>query len=275
MKKIGLALGSGGARGLAHITIFEAFEELGIFPSIISGTSVGAVIGAAIAAGFSTKEIKESIYNKLLSKTGNFWEVFKNSDFKKILDFVDVEIKPGGILKGEKFLSYLSEEIGIEKFEELKIPLSVVATNLYTREQAVFDSGDLYSAVKASYSLPGIFTPVTRNKYLYVDGGLVNPLPFDIIKEKCDVVVGINVLAKSKFKTHTEMPPAYEVLFSTFQIMQNSILSEKLKHIQPDILINTDIEDVRVFEFMKAEYIYKESKKYKSELKKKLEKFLR
>lgn len=275
MKKIGLALGSGGARGLAHIKIYEAFEELGIIPAIISGTSVGAIIGAAIAAGFSSKEIKDSIYNKLLSKTGNFWEIFKNSDIKKILDFVDVEIKPGGILKGEKFLSYLSEEIGVQKFDDLKIPLRVVATNLYTREQAVFDSGDLYSAVKASYSLPGIFTPVARNNYLYVDGGLVNPLPYDIIKEKCDIVVGVNVLAKSKFKSSKEMPPAYEVLFSTFQIMQNSILNEKLKHTQPDILINTDIEEVRVFEFMKAEYIYKESKKYKTELKKKLEKYLK
>lgn len=275
MKKIGLALGSGGARGLAHIKIYEAFEELGIIPAIISGTSVGAIIGAAIAAGFSSKEIKDSIYNKLLSKTGNFWEIFRNSDIKKILDFVDVEIKPGGILKGEKFLSYLSEEIGVQKFDDLKIPLRVVATNLYTREQAVFDSGDLYSAVKASYSLPGIFTPVARNNYLYVDGGLVNPLPYDIIKEKCDIVVGVNVLAKSKFKSSKEMPPAYEVLFSTFQIMQNSILNEKLKHTQPDILINTDIEEVRVFEFMKAEYIYKESKKYKTELKKKLEKYLK
>jgi len=274
LKKIGLALGAGGARGLAHIVILEAFEELGIQPSVVSGSSMGAIIGAAYCSGLSSAEMKNALNEKLLNKSAKLWEIFKNLEVVKLLDFVDVEVKAGGFIKGQKFINFFSQELKVETFEELKIPLKTVATNYLTKEQSVFDEGALFNPIKASYSLPGLFSPVKINKNLYVDGGLVNPLPYDILLGKCDIIVAIDVQSNTKIKTFAETPKAYEIFFTAFQIMQQSIVNEKLKTIQPDILIKTDIKDVRVLEFLKAESIYKQSQKYKEQLKRKLEKFL-
>jgi len=274
MKKIGLSLGSGGARGLAHIVILEAFDELGIKPSIISGTSVGAIIGAVYAAGKSAVEIKEAFTNNVLNKSGRFTEFLNKSRFIRAIDFVDLEFKNGGLIKGDKFLKLLSEEIAIKDFSELNIPLKVATTNFLTKEQSVFDEGKLLPTVKASYSLPGLLAPVKINNNYYVDGGMVNPLPWDIIANDCDIIVAIDVLSNSKTKSIIEMPPAYDVFFSSFQIMQHSIVNEKLKISSPDILIQTDIKDVRLLDFLKADIIFEQSEKYKLELIKQLQKLL-
>lgn len=274
MKKIGLALGAGGARGLAHIIILEAFEELGIQPSVISGSSIGAIIGAAYCAGLNSEAMRNALDEKLLNKSAKLWEIFKNLEVVKLLDFVDVEVKAGGFIKGQKFINFFAQELKLKTFEELKIPMKAVATNYLTKEQSVFDEGEIFNPIKASYSLPGLFSPVQINKNLYVDGGLVNPLPYDILRSHCDILVAIDVQSNTKVKTFTDRPKAYEIFFTAFQIMQQSIVHEKLKTVQPDILIKTDIQDVRVLEFLKAESIFKQSKKYKEELKKKLGKFL-
>jgi NTE family protein len=268
--KIGLALGAGGARGLAFIVILEAFEELGIKPSIISGASIGAIVGAAYAAGLDTKQMRAAVDELVETKNGRFWEIYKKSDLIKLLEFIDPNTKSGGILKGEKIINYFKSHVKIKKFEELKIPLLVVATNYWEKKQEVLSKGDLLSAVKASYSLPGIFTPVSRNGKLLIDGGMVNPLPFDVISEKCDLTIAIDVSAKLNNKD-AGMPPAHEVLFSAFQIMQNSILSAKLMRSTPDILIKTDIKEIRMLEFLKAKEIYKQAVPFKDQLKSKLE----
>ena len=234
--KIGLTLGAGGARGLSFIVILEAFEELGIKPSIISGASIGAIVGSAYAAGLSTKEMREAVNELVVPKNAKFWEIYKRSDIMKLLEFIDPNTKSGGILKGEKIIKYFKSHIEPKKFEELKIPLKIVATNFWDKKQEILSKGDLFSAVKASYSLPGIFTPVERNGKILIDGGMVNPLPYDIISNKCDLLVAIDVSAKPS-KKDSDMPPAHEVLFSAFQIMQNSILSAKLSRSKPDILI--------------------------------------
>ncbi len=111
------------------------------------------------------------------------------------------------------------------------------------------------------------------NHKLLIDGGMVNPLPYDIITDQCDITVAIDVSATNS-NSQNVAPPSYEVLFSAFQIMQNSIVQEKLKWKQPDILINTDIKGIRIHEFMKASIIYTESEKSKDRLKRKLEKLL-
>lgn len=268
--KIGLALGAGGARGLAFIVILEAFEELGIKPSIISGASIGAIVGAAYAAGLDSKQMRAAVDELVETKNGRFWEIYKKSDLIKLLEFIDPNTKSGGILKGEKIINYFKSHVKIKKFEELKIPLLVVATNYWEKKQEVLSKGDLLSAVKASYSLPGIFTPVSRNGKLLIDGGMVNPLPFDVISEKCDLTIAIDVSAKLNNKD-AGMPPAHEVLFSAFQIMQNSILSAKLMRSTPDILIKTDIKEIRMLEFLKAKEIYKQAVPFKDQLKSKLE----
>lgn len=270
MKKIGLALGSGGARGLAQILMFEVFEELGIMPSIISGSSIGAIMGASFASGTPSKEIKEVVDDLIFHKNSKFWQIHKRSDYTKMLNFIDFGLKPGGIIKGEKFLKVLRDKIKVETFKDLQIPLKIVSTNYWDHSQVILKKGDLHKAVISSFSLPGLFPPVEIDEKLLIDGGMSNPLPYDIIQKNCDFTIAIDVSArKDKFENGT--PPSYEILFSAFQIMQNSIVTEKLKRTKPDILINTAIKGVRVHEFMKADSIYKQSKKAKDKLKRVLE----
>jgi NTE family protein len=273
MKKIGLALGSGGARGLAHILMFEVFEELGIKPSIISGSSIGAIMGASYASGTSTKEIREVVNDLIFHKNSRFWQLHKKTEYTKMLNFLDPGLKPGGLIKGEKFLKVLRNEIKVNSFEELQIPLKIVTTEYWEHEQIILDSGDIHKAVIASFSLPGLFPPVKYDDKLLIDGGMVNPLPYDIIQDECEITVAIDVSAK-KSKSNNGIPPYFEVLFSSFQIMQNSIVNEKLKRTEPNILINTEIKDVRIHEFMKAESIFSQASKSKDLLKKKLDKLL-
>lgn len=274
MKKIGLALGAGGARGIAHLAILEALDELYIRPCVISGTSIGAIVGLFYSAGFSTSEMKKILNQIIYGTRSKFWEIHKKSDFVKYFDLLDPTIKTGGLLRGDKLASFLSTKVKVSNFNELEIPFKVLATDYYEKAQVIIDRGELLSAVRASYALPFLFAPIEREGKLLIDGGMVNPLPFDVIRNDCDITVAVDVSATNEFPGTPEIPPSYEVLFSSFQIMQSAIVNEKLKTNRPDILIKTNIKGVRVHEFMKAEEILKNSEVYKTELKKKLQKLI-
>jgi len=271
--KIGIALGSGGARGLAHIVLLEVFEELQISPAIISGSSMGALVGGAFCAGLSTRDIRESLNEILKSESSKIWNISKNFDYFKLLDFLDLGIGQGGILKGDKFYEYYKNRIGVENFNQLKIPLKVVATNYYTREQSIFDEGEILQPIKASYAVPGLLPPVKINNNLYIDGGMVNPLPYDIITDHSDFTIAIDVSSSLPFKDG-DNPPLYETFFSSFQIMQNSILSAKLKTARPNILIQVKIKNVRMMDFINSAEVLKQASEFKKELTRKLDKLL-
>jgi len=273
MKKIGIALGAGGARGLAHIIILEAFEELGIKPHIISGSSIGAIVGAAYASGMTTKEMKDSVEELILSKDFKFTEFYKKYDVFKIIDMLGVSMSTSGFFRGDRFLSYYKNKIKTYKFSELEIPLKIVATEYWNKKEHHFTSGNLVDAVRASYSLPALITPMKIKEGLYFDGGMVNPLPYDIIQKECDYVVAVDVSSKKGINLK-EIPNALDSLFAAFQIMQNSILKEKLKSSKPNIMLEIDIKDVRMFEFNKVESIWNEAKKYKKTLKNELKKLI-
>lgn len=274
MKTVGVALGAGGARGLGHLIVLEAFEELGIIPSVVAGTSIGAVIGAGVAAGLSGQEMRDAVEEIRAAKPGKMWNIYDNPDYKLALAVMDPTRETGGLLKGEKFSRLIHSKIGVDRFEDLKIPLKLVATDYWRKSEVVLERGDLLEAIRASYSMPGLFLPVKINGALLVDGGLENPLPYDVIRPHCDISVAIDVSAHMT-ASEAEMPHAYEVLFFAYQIMQNSIVREKLKHSQPDILIKTRIKDVRSLEFNKLRSIYEQAVPSKEELKRKLEKILR
>ena len=273
MKKIGLALGAGGARGLAHIKIIQAFEELGIQPAIISGTSIGAIVAVAYAAGLSSKQMIDSTREIIFGKNDKYMDFFKKSDFIKILDLLDPAIASGGFIKGEKFMKYFSEHVKTENFEELKIATKIVTTEYWSKSQRILSSGKLLPATRASYSLPAMFTPVKINGELLMDGGLVNPLPLDIIYDKCDISIGIDVSSKKSINPN-ENPSSLDILFSAFQIMQNSIMKAKLAIRAPDILIQVDIKDIRLLEFNKAETIWEQAEIFKESLKEQLKSLL-
>ena len=159
--RIGLALGSGSARGLAHVGVIRAIEDAGIEVSCIAGTSMGALIGAVHAAG-KLDELEES---------------FRDFDWKKSASFFDVVLPKSGLLDGAKVSALVRAHIHTETIEMLAKPFAAVATDIVSGEEVVIRSGDVIEAVRASISVPGIFTPVRSNGRILVDGGLTNPVP--------------------------------------------------------------------------------------------------
>jgi NTE family protein len=267
---IGIAFGAGGARGIAHLLMIEALDELGIKPSIISGSSIGAVVGAFYAAGFSAKEMR-GILNQLINpKSDSVFDFLLKSDIVKMFTMFDPQFIRSGFIKGEKFQNYMKNHLKVSRFEELKIPLKIVATDYWKKEAVIFEKGDLIQPIKASYSLPGLFTPVKIKNRVLIDGGAVNPLPFDLIMDKCEITIAIDVTA-FKAQNESEIPPTFDSVFTTYQTMQNSIIKERLKFLRPDIYIRPEIYDVRVFDFVKADSIFKQAQPAKDELKRQLE----
>lgn len=185
----------------------------------------------------------------------------------------DPQFIKSGFIKGEKFQKFLESHLKISKFEELVVPLRISATDYWNKQEIVFDKGDLLLAVRASYSIPGLFTPINMKNKILIDGGAVNPLPYDLIQKQCDITIAIDI---TSFHTvdKQEMPSTFDSVFTTYQIMQNSIIQEKLKFVRPDIYVKPRIRDVRVFDFAKADSIFEQAKPAKKELKKQLEKLL-
>jgi len=270
---IGIAFGAGGARGLAHLLMIEALDELGVRPSIISGSSIGAVVGAFYAAGFSGKEMRGILDQLINPKSDSVFDFLLKSDIVKMFTMFDPQFIRSGFIKGEKFQNYMKNHLKVSRFEELKIPLMIVATDYWKKEAVIFEKGDLIQPIKASYSLPGLFTPVKIKNRILIDGGAVNPLPFDLIMDKCDITIAIDVTA-FKAQNESEIPPTFDSVFTTYQTMQNSIIKERLKFLRPDIYIRPEIFDVRVFDFVKADLIFKQAESAKEELKRQLDKML-
>jgi len=269
MKKIGLALGGGGAKGLAHIPMLEVFDEMGIRPHRMAGTSIGSIVGALYASGIRAAKIREGVDRMVITKGDSFRDALRKRDVFKWLEFMDIEFGRGGIFKGDRFIRFLYDAMKVSTFEELEIPLRVAATDFWTSEPVILESGDLLPAVKASMGLPGVFTPVRIGDRVLIDGGGVNPVPYDILHD-CDLVVAIDVMGKMR-EHKTKVPNVVRAVLGAFDIMQNSIIAEKLKHDPPDIYIKPDVIGVDILDFYKANDIYEQSGPARRELRERLE----
>jgi NTE family protein len=241
MKRIGVALGAGGAKGLSHIAFLQALDELGVRPAVMAGTSIGAVIGGFYAAGVSGMRLEQ-----LLKDIG-----FKDL-YKIVLDFS--LLSNSGIFKGKGVEDFLSREIPAHTFAGVEIPFKVVATDFWSRREVVFDSGSLITAIRASMAMPAVFEPVLLDGAVLVDGGAVNPLPYDLIRSECDLTIAIDVSGEKTFVPGDPVPNMVESILSTFQIMQASIVQAKMKVSPPDIYVKPALSNIRVLDF----YRYKE-----------------
>jgi NTE family protein len=268
---IGLTLGAGGANGLAHILILEVFDELGLVPHAIAGSSIGSVMGALYASGNTAKEIKEVVDALVVRKNDTWKDVFLRKDLLKWLQFLDPELGRGGFISGDAFLAFLYDYIQVDCFEDLNIPMYVVATDFWDREAVVYDSGPLLSAIQGSMALPGLFTPVRRDGRVLIDGGAVNPVPYDVLPQSCQTTVAVDVSGKRSPKEDLSF---LDTIFNTFQIMQHSIVREKYTDYPPDITITPDIVDVRALDFHKADAIFEQARPAKDKLKQELETLL-
>ncbi len=255
--RIGLALGSGGARGLAHIQVIEVFDKLGLRPHRIAGSSIGAIVGALYASGLSAADLHEIIDSLTKEHDESWFEALLARDLTRWMQFIEPGAERGGIARSDAFIRFLRDKAGVTRFDELTVPLRVVATDFWSRDMVVFETGDLWPAVQASMAVPGLFEPIRHRDRVLVDGGLTNPVPFDLL-ENCDLIVAVDVLGSRTPETPDALPSSMDSLFNTFQIMQSSILTEKLKRMQPDIVVRPDIQDIRVLDFYRFEEIFKQ-----------------
>lgn len=267
--RIGIALGGGGARGLAHVLMLEVLDELGIKPYRIAGTSIGAILGALYCSGHTALDIKKLIETLLRTEKKRFAHALIQMNIAKWIDIIDPKLGKGGLVNADHFLGLLHNAISQAAFEELPIPLQVVSTDYWTGEQVVFDSGELWPAIRASMALPGVFAPVEHDGRLLVDGGIVNPLPFDLIMETCTFTIAVDVTGTMLKRVH-EKPAFFESIFRTVRIMGQAITSEKLKWQQPDILVRPLLTEIRTLDFKKFEEVYRQATPAKEELRKKL-----
>lgn len=256
--RIGLALGGGGAKGLAHVLMLEVFDELGVAPYRIAGTSIGAVMGSLYASGMSGRAIRHLIDQLTVSDEESWLGSLFSEEISRWLDFIDLKLGNGSLADSSAFIRYLGETIGLSDFSELKIPLKVVATDFWSREQVVFDKGELLPAIQASMAVPGLFEPVNYAGRVLVDGGLVNPVPYDLLLDECDVLIAVDVLG-TRTPEGSKGPGFFETTFNTFQIMQSSIMREKRERHAPDLYLQPAIENVRVLDFYKVEKIYRQA----------------
>jgi NTE family protein len=268
LKRIALALGAGGARGLAHIAVLEALDDLGVKPVAIAGSSAGALIGAAYAAGMTGKDIRRYVLS-LAHDRGEVFNRILAARSGGLVDLVASGIGSAAAVDAEKFCQQFLPAIVPDEFEKLLIPLMVVASDLYRRSEVVLTSGPLKRAIGASIALPGLVRPVMIEDRVLVDGGATNPLPFDVLREHDCITVAIDVAGEPTSERH-DVPTAWESVYATVLVMAHTIISEKLKHGAPDLLIRPKVGIFRTLDFLQASAILRASEPIKAEVKEKL-----
>jgi NTE family protein len=273
MPSFGLVLGGGGARGLAHILMLEVFDDLGIKPKIIAGTSIGAIYGAAYAAGLSARDIRAHTEDTLTKRVGLVRDLFA-ARAQGQGKFWDLLLARSAFLSPATLLELVLPEGVPQAFEELAIPLRVVASDFYALEARVFSSGPLRPAVAASMALPMVFEPVLIEGRSFIDGGLTNPLPFDLIADEADILVAIDVSGTTVPSPTRQRPTAIEALFASPFLFERSIVREKLKSRQPDIYIDAGTGHYQALEFLKVREILAAAEPAKEQLRLALDRVL-
>jgi NTE family protein len=263
-----VAFGGGGARGLSHIHVIEVLDELGIRPTAIAGSSIGAIMGAGMAAGMAGKDIHayaRSVLSRRAEVVTRMWRARPGS----IGEMVEGGIRLGQFNIERILKAFLPEDIP-DDFNKLKIPLKVTATDYFGHGLAIFDSGDLHSALAASAAIPAVFRPVTRDGRLYIDGGIYDPVPFDLVRDAADLVIAIDVVG-APVDTNGRRLTSIELVFGSSQLMMQSIIATKLKHGRPAIFLRPPLSGFRALDFLKVDAVLAESAALKDELKRAIE----
>jgi NTE family protein len=290
--RIGLALGSGSARGLAHLGVMRAIADAGLQVDCIAGSSIGALVGAVAAAG----------------KLDALEATFQTFDWKKTLSFFDVVLPRSGLIDGAKVSALVRAHVHTAVIEQLPTPFAAVATDIVSGEEVVIRSGDLIEAVRASISVPGIFTPLRTDGRILVDGGLSNPVPVSVAREMgADVVIAVDlnhhIVSGKNFKplrdpggatpagalarwvtgyrqamaelktlllargapaeaqfslwaaSEERLPNIFDVLLASINVMETRITDARLGLERPELLIRPPLGQIRFLEFGRAEEI--------------------
>ncbi len=276
MKKVRLVLGSGGARGMAHIGVIEELENAGFQIVEVVGCSMGAVVGGIYCAGYLTD------YKHWLIKLTKL-------DVFRLLDFT---LSSQGFVKGERVFKAIEEFIGDHQIEDFKIPFTAVAADITNEKEVHYQSGSLFKALRSSIAIPTVFTPVKEGKSQLVDGGVLNPLPMNLVhKEEGDWMVAVNINANIPYQPINPIadkePSAYLKMFSAIQssfpkfdskteslanlglfdilnksydLTQDRLTELMIDIYKPDLVINISRDACGVFEFYRANEIIEEGR---------------
>jgi NTE family protein len=272
--RIGVALGGGSARGLTHIPYIEAMDELGLKPSVIAGTSIGALLGSGWANGMTGAELREHAYAMLGTMrtiAGRIW----GTQFRDIgaLFHNGISMQLDAMHVVDRFLP---EAFALD-FEDLKIPLYVVATDFQSWHQAVFNAGPLRPAIAGSVAIPMLFKPVQYANHLLVDGGVVNPLPLDQAAD-CDILVGIDVNGDPSSRLNRVVYKGLDVWFGAAQIMMHALIAHMMAAYPPDVYVRPHVDAFGTLEYWRVreivEYATKDKDNFKRQLTRKIEAFI-
>jgi NTE family protein len=272
MKTVALALGGGGARGLAHIVVAEALDEMGVKPVAIAGTSIGAIIGAGYASGMTGREMRRYAIDVAHNRTDVMRRMMR-SRAGRLSDLFGGGLGDATRLDAELVCEQFLPDSLPEEFSGLSIPLTVIASDLYRRSEVAFSEGPLKRALAASMALPTIMRPVEHDGRILVDGGATNPLPFEHLRGRADVIVAVEISGPPS-AGRSEVPNALECLYATVLVMTHSIIGEKLRHGAPDLLLQPNVGSFRALGFMQASAILRAADPVKAEVKERLAKLL-
>ncbi len=267
---LGLALGGGGARGMAHIVLLEVFDDLGLKPDFIAGTSIGAIFGAAYAAGMSAAEIRAYVESLFASRTGLIKRLARK--WPGSLTELWNPFTPA-LFNADTLMEILLPDRIPARFERLEIPFAAIATDYTTHEQVVLSEGELIPAIAASSALPMLLQPLRHGKAILIDGGFVNPLPFDVVQQHARFTVAIDVNGHPQADGET-LPNATDTLLAMTQIILGSLVREKLRWTQPDILLRPRVGAFRVLDFFKFREIMAAAEPERDKLKRGLEAYM-
>ena len=242
-------------------------------PKIIAGTSIGAVFAAAYASGLSGRQIRAHAYEVLRKRLDLVRDLFAARARAPRGIWSALAPRPA-FLAPARLLDIILPPRVPRDFDHLVIPLRVVASDFYAQEQVIFSSGPLREAIAASMALPLIFEPVQFDGRVLIDGGLVNPLPFDILNGEADLTVAVDVSGAPVRRPGQEMPKAWESLFASNFIFERTIIREKLKSRHPDVYIDAGTSHFQILDFLKVEEILAAAAPAKERLKAELARVL-
>lgn len=268
---VALALGGGSARGLAHIAILEAFDELGIKPTVVSGTSIGAIVGACYAAGLSARDIRDHAADLLSSRRAVLYRLAAHLPGN--LTSLWSPWHPA-VVDGVTLLDMLLPERVRVDFSALAIPFRAVALDFYRMEQVVLGEGPLVPAVAASASLPSIMRPVEIGGRLLIDGGFVNPTPFDVVIDDADITVAVDVTGAPDANTPPASLSTDDLWNGALHSLFTAVTREKRARREPAIFIRPQVATYETMDFLRMDEILAASEPAKQELKRALAKRL-
>jgi NTE family protein len=255
MRKLGLALGSGGARGCAHIGVIKALTEAKIPIDFIAGTSIGSFIGGVYSAG----DIK--MLEEFLVKI----------KWKDVVKYLDPVLPKRGLFEGAKFRNIIEHIIPRPDFKYARVPYIAVATDLLTGKEVRIKSGNMSDAIRASVAIPGIFTPFHKGKQHLVDGGVINPLPVSVVRDMgADIVIAVDLNhsfleEKTKVKKPNmgkflkwvtpDWPTIIDVIENSMFTMQKEITQKNLMLSKPEFLLQPELGGSSIFDFHHAKQL--------------------